>query len=107
MSDTEEDSKDKSKRPLEVSSEGNDEVEEKRSSRKRGKNLKIFRPYFAFQVMHYIRECAPPPPILADALTLFHGQILPTLYYWHPRFFFILVGIVQSNENSNKKIGFV
>ena len=56
MSDTEEDSKDKSKRPLEVSSEGNDEVEEKRSSRKRGKNLKIFRPYFAFQVMHYIRE---------------------------------------------------
>ena len=51
MSDTEEDSKDKSKRPLEVSSEGNDEVEEKRSSRKRGKNLKIFRPYFAFQVM--------------------------------------------------------
>ena len=60
MSDTEEDSKDKSKRPLEVSSEGNDEVEEKRSSRKRGKNLKIFRPYFAFQVMHYIRECGPP-----------------------------------------------
>ena len=56
MSDTEEDSKDKSKRPLEVSSEGNDEVEEKRSSRKRGKNLKIFRSYFAFQVMHYIRE---------------------------------------------------
>ena len=50
MSDTEEDSKDKSKRPLEVSSEGNDEVEEKRSSRKRGKNLNIFRPYFAFQV---------------------------------------------------------
>ena len=45
MSDTEEDSKDKSKRPLEVSSEGNDEVEEKRSSRKRGKNLKIFRPF--------------------------------------------------------------
>ena len=62
MSDTEEDSKDKSKRPLEVSSEGNDEVEEKRSSRKRGKNLRIFRPYFAFQVMHYIRECGPPPP---------------------------------------------
>ena len=51
MSDTEEDSKDKSKRPLEVSSEGNDEVEEKRSSRKRGKNLKIFRPHFAFQAM--------------------------------------------------------
>ena len=45
MSDTEEDSKDKSKRPLEVSSEGNDEVEEKRSSRKRGKNLKIFPLY--------------------------------------------------------------
>ena len=51
MSDTEEDSKDKSKRPLEVSSEGNDEVEEKRSSRKRGKNLKTFRPLFAFQAM--------------------------------------------------------
>jgi hypothetical protein len=52
MSDKEEeDSKDKSKRPLEVSSEGNDEVEEKRSSRKRGKNLKIFLLYFAFQAM--------------------------------------------------------
>lgn len=37
MSDTEEDSKDKSKRPLEVSSEGNDEIEEKRSSRKRAR----------------------------------------------------------------------
>ena len=49
MSDTEEDSKDKSKRPLEVSSEGNDEVEEKRSSRKRGKNLKIFRRILLFR----------------------------------------------------------
>ena len=47
MSDKEEeDSKDKSKRPLEVSSEGTDEVEEKRSSRKRGKKISIiFRPY--------------------------------------------------------------
>ena len=30
------------------------------------------------------------PQVLADQLTLFHprGQILPTLYYWHPHFFF-------------------
>ena len=83
MSDTEEDSKDKSKRPLEVSSEGNDEVEEKRSSRKRGKNLNIFRPYFAFQVTpppSNFGRCVNPIPRADSAHLLL---LAPTIFlYW-------------------------
>ena len=84
MSDTEEDSKDKSKRPLEVSSEGNDEVEEKRSSRKRGRHQKIFRPYFAFQVTptppSNFGRCVNPIPRADSAHPLL---LTPTIFlYW-------------------------